>query len=367
VKQSGKLYPLMLSRVFVEKIWGSKSIGWALGREDENLPSIGELWETFDGENGSVVINGAYRTRSLSDLSNDLGEQLLGTRLSRYTDRSFPLLIKYLFPTQTLSVQVHPGDEYALVHENSYGKEEMWVVLSSDPESFIVVGWKEPMSKETIVDRIANNRLDGLMNVIRPKVDDVYYIPAGTIHALGPGTAVLEIQQNSNVTYRIHDWDRTDQSGKLRELHTAKAIEVLNFSYCPQYRITPLTVESGENEFKHLCACNHFAAVMWILKQPLEFASDQAAFWVLNVISGQGAISSPDMDPLPLNQGTTVLIPAKMGAFVIEPSGPLRIVKSWVPDLRKDIIMPLRSAGFSDDEIAGLAGFGQKNHLRDLF
>ncbi len=293
----------------------------------------------------------------------ELGSALIGRQLTDYTDRPFPLLIKYLFPSQALSVQVHPNDEYARKEENSNGKTEMWLVLDATPESFIIVGWKAGLSKDQIVGRLLGGDFQSVMNFIQPRIGDVYFIPAGTVHALGPGVGVLEIQQNSDVTYRLYDWDRVEKDGKARPLHMEKALKVLNFDHVPEYRIAPVVVSDQTATCSYLCACRYFAACIWNLKEAKEFASDPSRFWVLNVVDGQGWIVSPPGDPIWGEKGATLLIPASQGEFTIEPSGYITFVKSWVPDLEKDIVFRLRSLGFSDSEIIGLGGVGIGNDL----
>ncbi|MEW6350380.1 MAG: type I phosphomannose isomerase catalytic subunit [Thermodesulfobacteriota bacterium] len=364
MRPEGQVYPLELSRIFVRKVWGSRSLGTALGLEIENLPSIGELWETFDGrEQGSIVLNGRHRLTPLRDIVREMGTDLLGTRLAEYVDQPFPLLIKYLFPSQALSVQVHPDDAYALRVEHCLGKTEMWIVLTTYPDSFIFMGWKPGFDRRQIVEALKKGPLDAVIRRIRPKVGEVYLVPAGTVHALGPGVGVMELQQHSHITYRIHDWDRPGEDGKPRELHFDKALEVLDYEYRPNYRIEPLSVTDGHNTFVYMCACRYFAACRWILERPLELNSDPARFWVLSVIDGGGVLHYGGGETVVLERTSVVVIPAAMGSFRIEPLPRLELIKSWIPDLAADIVAPLRRAGFSTQRIAALGGQGRGNDL----
>jgi len=361
------LYPLELSRLAVEKVWGSAAIGWAFSKDMANLPIIGELWETFDGQDeGSVVLNGSHRLKPLRELVSELKAALVGDELTDFVDRSFPLLIKYLFPSQALSVQVHPDDAYATEHENSRGKTEMWLVLNAAHGSFAILGWEEGLSKQDILRKLREGDLHSALRTVHPRPGDVYFIPPGTVHALGPGVSVLEIQQNSDVTYRLYDWNRADDTTIARPLHIEKALDVLDFTHVPEYRITSLRVPCEKGECVYLCACTHFAACRWDLRGKTAFVSDPSRFWVLNVVAGQGSIQWPGGDPLWVEQGSTLLIPAGLGAFSMEPSGPVSLVKSWVPDLWRDIVVPLRASGFSDVQIAGLGGMGRGNDLRGV-
>jgi len=359
------LYPLELSRMVVEKVWGSTSIGWGLPREVGDLPMIGELWETYDGEDdGSVILNGVHRLTPLRELIHELGAPLIGTELTDYIGCPFPLLIKYLFPSQPLSIQVHPNDDYALRHEQSRGKTEMWLILSSAEDSFIMVGWESGFEKQEITDRINAGNIDSMLKLIQPRSGDVYFIPSGTPHALGPGVTVLEIQQNSDVTYRLHDWNRGQDSGTVRPLHLQQAVDVLNFDYVPEHRIPSLLVTHGTRDCQYLCACKYFAVCKWTLTGKTQFTCDPSRFWVLNVIAGEGSILWPEGGPLRIEQGSTVLIPAGLGTFAIEPLGKITLIKTWVPDLQNDLMAPLRESGYTENQITSLGGMGRGNDFR---
>jgi len=351
------LYPLELSRMAVEKVWGDSSIGWALPREMTNLPPIGELWETFDGhEEGSVILNGLHRLKPLRELVRELGTSLMGRRFGDNLDFPFPLLIKYLFPAQALSVQVHPDDAYAMQHEHSRGKTEMWLILNVAHGSNIILGWKPGFSEEEIRQRLVRKDFESCLRVIQARPGDVYFIPAGTVHALGAGVSVLEIQQNSDVTYRLHDWNRVQDGGAMRPLHMDKALDVLNFDYVPDYRIGPLAIRHDAAECSYLCACQYFAVCRWHIWGKAGFVSDPSCFWVFNVIGGQGSISWSHGDPIWVEQGSTILIPADLGEFTIEPSRSLVLIQSWVPNVKEDILIPLKQAGFQESAILALGG-----------
>lgn len=367
MNSSSNLYPLELSRVFVDKVWGSRDLGWALGAELKHLPTIGELWETFDGqEEGSLVLNGSHRLKPLREVVKELGSDLLGTRLAGRLDQPFPLLIKYLFPSEPLSVQVHPDDDYALAHEDSCGKTEMWIVLHAEPNSFIILGWKYGVDKDEIRKKIETGELEQVLNVITPAGGDIYFIPPGTVHALGPGVSILEIQQNSDITYRLFDWRRMGRDGSPRQLHLEKALDVLDFSYNKDYCIEPIVLDIEGNDLRYLCACKHFAVCELSLARPLALFSDPSSVWVLNVISGKGRLLLSEGESVRLETGATVAIPARMGDFVLETDERLRLIKSWVPDLRTDIVEPLRSRGVSDSRIVSLGGVGSNNDIREV-
>ncbi len=361
------LYPLELSRVFVDKVWGSRELGWTVGTELKHLPTIGELWETSDGKEDSChVLNGKHRLKPLREVVEELGVDLLGRRLADRLDHPFPLLIKYLFPSQPLSVQVHPDDDYAFAHENSCGKTEMWIVLHAEPESFIILGWRPGLDKDEILRMMKIGDFKPILNVIAPSSGDIYFISPGTVHALGPGVSILEIQQNSNLTYRLYDWDRLGSDGSPRELHLEKALQVLDFTYREDYRTDPVALHIDGNEHRYLCACRHFAVCEMDIVRPLELVSDPECVWVLNVISGAGGIQYSGSAGVRVEAGSTIAVPARMGNFVLEPEKQLTVIKSWVPDLRAEIIEPLRSEGIDDSRIGCLGGVRPDNDVRKL-
>ena len=364
---SSNLYPLELSRVFVNKVWGRQDVGWALGTELKHLPTIGELWETFDSRSeGSLVLNGVHRLKPFREVVEELGMDLVGTRLFKRLHQPFPLLIKYLFPSKPLSVQVHPGDDYARANEDSFGKTEMWIVLHTEPESSIILGWKPGVDRDHIVKSIKTGEIEQVLSVVTPARGETYFIPPGTVHALGPGVSVLEIQQNSDVTYRLFDWNRVGTDGAPRDLHMEKALDVLDFGHTKDYRIEPIVFDTDGNELRYLCACKHFAVCELDLTRPVKQTSDPSCVWVLNVVSGSGYIRMRQGEHVPLSTGTTLAIPACMGDFLLEADDRLRIIKSWVPDLNTDIVEPLRLMGVSDSRIVSLGGAGIHNDLRHL-
>lgn len=367
MNSAGEIYPLELSRIFVEKVWGSRNLGWAVGGKLKHLPTIGELWETYDGrEYGSLVLNGAHRLKPFREVIEEMGADLLGTRLASHVYRPFPLLVKCLFPSEPLSVQAHPDDEYAMAHEGGCGKTEMWIVLDTEPEAYIVLGWRPGLDKQRILEGIHAGEFERILNVVTPVPGDVYFVPPGTVHALGPGLSVLEIQQNSDLTYRLFDWNRKGADGAPRELHLERALDVLDFSVGKDYRIEPVTLDISGNEYRYLCACAHFAVCEINCSNPLSLASDPSCVWILSAISGSGLIRFGQERNLSIEAGATIAIPANMGRFIVEPATRLRLVKAWVPDLWADIVEPLRSSGIGDSTIVSLGGAGENNDISKL-
>lgn len=219
---------IKLKSVYQEYIWGGSKIHELLHKDTGTLPRVAESWEVSTHPAGkSIVENGAFRGKTLNEYFDQIGWGTAG----RYAARShqLPILIKYIDAKENLSIQVHPNDKYARKHEGDNGKNEMWFVLAADEGAFIYLGFSRDVTKEEIKRRIADNTLEEVLNRVEVKPNEAFYIPAGTVHAIGAGCLICEVQQTSNVTYRIYDYGRTDENGNPRELHVKKALDVLDY------------------------------------------------------------------------------------------------------------------------------------------
>ncbi len=219
---------IKLKSVYQEYIWGGTKIRDLLQKDTGALPRVAESWEVSTHPAGrSIVDSGEFRGKTLNEYFDKTGWDKAGRYAAR--NRQLPILIKYIDAKENLSIQVHPGDKYAKKHENDNGKNEMWFVLSADEGAFIYLGFKRDVTKEEVKRRIADNTLEEVLNRVEVKANEAYYIPAGTVHAIGAGCLICEVQQTSNVTYRIYDYGRVDENGRGRELHIKKALDVLNY------------------------------------------------------------------------------------------------------------------------------------------
>ena len=226
------MYPLKFEPIYKEKIWGGRNLERKFARE---LPAgpIGESWELSSyGDDISVVASGSYAGLTLDKLISNNQEEILGQEYSPDPNSStlFPLLVKIIDASDNLSVQVHPDDSYAAENEaGDNGKAELWYILNAEPGARIIYGLKEGISQQEFTEYIGTPDFAGLLNQVKVKTGDYFYIPAGTVHAIGKGVMLAEIQQTSDLTYRLYDWDRVDDDGNSRELHIEKAIDVINF------------------------------------------------------------------------------------------------------------------------------------------
>ena len=219
---------IKLKSVYQEYIWGGSKIHELLHKDTGTLPRVAESWEVSTHPAGkSIVENGAFRGKTLNEYFDQIGWGTAGRYAARNHQR--PILIKYIDAKENLSIQVHPNDKYARKHEGDNGKNEMWFVLAADEGAFIYLGFSRDVTKEEIKRRIADNTLEEVLNRVEVKPNEAFYIPAGTVHAIGAGCLICEVQQTSNVTYRIYDYGRTDENGKPRELHVKKALDVLDY------------------------------------------------------------------------------------------------------------------------------------------
>ncbi len=218
-----KVYPIKFNPILKEKIWGGNKLNRVLGKDTDN-DNVGESWEVSDVEgNVSVVKNGAYKGSSLKELIKTHKSDFLGTHNFDNFGYNFPLLIKFLDAKTDLSVQVHPDNEMAKKHHNSFGKTEMWYIMDSDKNADIVLGLKDKNTNPEVLNHITSENVDEIFNREKVTKGDSYFIPAGKIHAIGAGVLAAEIQQTSDITYRVYDWDRKDDNGQKRELHTKLA------------------------------------------------------------------------------------------------------------------------------------------------
>lgn len=223
------MYSIKFEPVFKEKVWGGNKLAKYLSKDVSMDVKVGESWEIACHREGtSKIRNGEYKGLTLEELIKHYGDIVFGKSIEKITDR-FPLLIKFIDANDKLSVQVHPDDEYAMKFEDDFGKTEMWYIVDAEPGAKLVYGLKKGITKEDFIKAIENNDFDEILREIEVKKGDVVFIPAGTIHAIGKGILIAEIQQSSDITYRVYDWNRVGLDGKPRELHIEKALDVINF------------------------------------------------------------------------------------------------------------------------------------------
>ncbi|MBE7638854.1 MULTISPECIES: type I phosphomannose isomerase catalytic subunit [Salegentibacter] len=301
-------YPIKFTPILKEKIWGGNKLKNNLNKETTQS-NLGESWE-ISGVPGdiSVVANGKLKGSSLKDLLNDYKAKIVGEKIYKEFDNDFPLLIKFIDAKTELSVQLHPNDELAQQRHNSFGKTEMWYIMQADKGAKINVGFKESISKEDYISRLEEGKIVELLNFEEVKKGDSFFINTGKVHAIGAGVLLAEIQQTSDVTYRIYDWDRTDDEGNSRELHTALAIDAIDFEKKDDFK---LNYTRAANTSSEVASCKYFTTNYLPVKGNIQKDySNLDSFVIYMCVGGSGEISV-NGNSENIKQGETMLIPAE--------------------------------------------------------
>lgn len=307
-------YPLKFNPIFHYRIWGGNQLKTVLGKQYQ-AEQIGESWEISTVKNNiSIVANGKFAGKSLTDLITQYPEDLLGAKSIQQFGQTFPLLIKLLDTAQPLSVQVHPNDDLAKQRHNSFGKTEMWYVIDANKGATNIIGFKEGVDKDKYQKAIENQSFNGILNDVPVCAEDVFYLPAGRVHAIGANILLAEIQQTSDVTYRIYDYDRLDKDGKKRELHTALALDAIDFSYINQPKIV---YHKNQNTSNKVVECEYFNTDYLNLTQDFSLNKSTDSFMVLICTEGKASLQANGSDTL-IQKGETVLLPACMQQCVIK-------------------------------------------------
>lgn len=317
-----QLYPLKFDAILKSTIWGGEKIASLKG-----IPStsdrIGESWEVADVKNDkSTVRNGALSGQTLSQLLTEYKETLVGKSVyERFAD-NFPLLIKYIDAHDNLSIQVHPDDETAKARHNSLGKTEMWYVVDAEPGAELIMGFEGERTREEYLAKVADGTLDSILHKVPVEKGDAFFIPSGTVHAIGKGIVIAEIQESSDITYRIFDYNRKDKDGNCRQLHTELALGVVDFNAFNLSK-TPYTVNVGG--VTPVVECPYFTTGV-IELQGSSLSRDYTetdSFVIYMCLEGDVTIKCADADSLGMVKGETVLLPAVIKEVCMEGKGRL--------------------------------------------
>lgn len=305
--------PLRFTPQFVPKIWGGRRLETVLGKD---LPpgSIGESWE-ISGHSAhlTTVSSGRYTGQTIYDIATQSGPEVYG-RLAAQCEREFPLLFKFIDASDILSVQVHPDDAYSAEHESSAGKSEAWIVVDCEPGSFLYRGFRDGATLKDFDTLLADGRLEELLRPVEVKPGDCIDLPATTVHAIGAGILLCEIQQSSDVTYRVYDWNRLGSDGKPRPLHVEKARDVMDFDSHSADKIEPekIPVEGGTHEV--LISSDKFVLERFHVESSIDVVRDDSSFHILSVLEGNGEILWEDGNT-PIGIGDSLLVPACLERF----------------------------------------------------
>lgn len=318
-----QLYPLKFEPILKEKIWGGNSLSEHYGKKAGNLKNIGESWElSAVSDNLSVISNGFLAGNNIEEIIEVYMGDITGESVYEKFGNEFPLLIKLLEARADLSIQVHPGNELAKKRHNAYGKTEMWYILQSEKNAKIYTGFANPVTRETLTKAFNNNTIHDLLNIENADAGDAFFTPAGRIHAIGAGVVLAEIQQTSDITYRIYDWGRTDQDGMSRELHSDLALDALDFKATGRIKIRK---ELLENKAENLVSCEFFNTN--IIHFNKQINRDYALFdsFVTYICTEGSFLIRWDSKSEKVTKGETVLLPAVINdvALIPEPEATL--------------------------------------------
>jgi mannose-6-phosphate isomerase len=320
-----QLYPLLMSPRFDPRPWGTLDLAPIYPNHKFN-EKIGEAWLTGDN---CLVSNGPFVRRTLADLSKEFGLALVGT--AARDPRRFPLLLKFLFPEEKLSVQVHPDDATAQRFGEPWGKTECWYVAHARPGAQIALGLKASVTRAQFEQAIHEKRAEELLNWVNVYQGEMIYVAAGTVHTLGPGAVIVETQQQSDTTYRLYDY------GRPRPLHLERGLASVKEQVTSGkvIRAAPAAIDGGKNRLSAMIAAPYFSVDLFELKEPHAFSSQDASgkdsVQILTAVEGCGIVEVAGLAPVTLAKGDAVVIPAALGGFTVRPQWAVEFLKAYVP------------------------------------
>ena len=349
--------PFRIEPTFSPRIWGARSLAPLFPDKTNLSEPIGEAWLT---DVNCRVATGPFAGKTLGEAWREMPAEWRGQDFRKSSD--FPLLVKFIFPTDKLSIQVHPDDAYAAIHEKAAGgrgKTEMWHAVSAEPGAQVLVGLKPGVTKEKFLAALADHTLEDCFVRHSVHAGDTFFVPAGTPHTIGPGMVLCEVQQYSDLTYRVYDYGRVDARGNPRELHLEKAMEVTDFSRRQEFRTTPVPAERGgldlaidEDGRSILAACKYFCVGKREISRPQKRYEGLlvSSFSLLVFLSGLGQIVWRDGSAR-YRAGECWFLPPEFEGFSIAPSGPTTVLEAFVPDVPL-LLKELKSAGLSNDRLS---------------
>lgn len=324
------MYPLKFNPILKSVVWGGEKIAPFKGIETEQH-NIGESWELSGvKDNESVIANGPLAGKNIAELCEEYKGELLGEKVYAKTGAEFPLLIKFIDARDDLSIQVHPNDELAAVrHNGSKGKTEMWYVVQADENAHLMSGLSSAITPDEYAARIADNTITDVLHDYNVEKGDIFFLPAGRIHSIGTGCFIAEIQQTSNITYRIYDFGRVGLDGKPRELHTELSKAAIDYSVLDDYKTHYTEKKNEENE---VVSCEYFTTSLYDLSEPfMRDMSDLDSFMIVICTEGKGTLADNNGNSVDIKQGETVLLPASVKSFTMTPAeGNLKVITSYI-------------------------------------
>lgn len=323
------MYPLKFNTILKTVVWGGEKIAPFKGIETQQH-NIGESWELSGVKgNESVVAEGPLAGKTITELAQEYKGALLGEKVYAKTGTEFPLLIKFIDARDDLSIQVHPDDALAAErHNGSKGKTEMWYVVQADEKAHLMSGLTKKITPEEYAAKVADNTITDVLHDYNVAAGDVFFLPAGRIHSIGCGCFIAEIQQTSDITYRIYDFGRTGLDGKPRELHTELSKAAIDYTVLEDYKTAYNEVKNAENE---IVSCEYFTTSLYDLTEPVTASvKEHDSFMIVICTGGNGQLTDSEGNTVTLRQGETVLIPAATESVTFTPSGSLKLLTSRI-------------------------------------
>ena len=322
------LYPFTFKPILKKVIWGGSDI--CPFKEISPVENgVGESWELSHVEgNYSIVANGELAGKSLDDLIRQYGAQLMGQEVIDRFGTTFPLLIKFIDARDNLSIQVHPDDELAKARHNSFGKTEMWYVIKATKDASLYSGFSKQIDADEYVKRVQDNTIMDVLQRYNVNEGDVFFLPAGRVHAIGAGCFIAEIQQTSNITYRIYDYNRKDENGNTRELHTVLAKDAIDYTLYPDYRTH---YKAHTNATIELANCKYFTTnLMDVDATMTRDFKDLDSFVVYICMEGKASLKDDKGNEIFVHQGQTVLMPADTKGVTISPAPKAKFMETYI-------------------------------------
>src|SRR5712692_385370 len=322
--------PTRIEPIFSPRLWGARSLAPLFPEKSNLTEPLGEAWLT--GVDCRVA-SGPFAGKTLGAAWTEMPEEWRGSQLA--AEANFPLLVKFIFPTEKLSLQVHPDDAYAFLHEKSAGgrgKTEMWHAVSALAGAKLALGLKPGVNKERFLEGLASHTLEDLFESHSVRAGDTFFVAPGTPHSIGPNLIICEVQEYSDLTYRVYDFGRVDARGKPRELHVEKALQVTNFGKPARGKVNSLLLPASSGSRSLLAACKYFASERWECSAKCEIPVDPERFELIVILDGAGSFAWPD-SAARYHRGECWLVPASQTHIDVLPETPTSLIRTYVPDI----------------------------------
>lgn len=323
------LYPLKFKPIYKEKLWGGRKLQTTLERTDLPDGLIGESWELSAIQDElSVVSNGFLEGNTIEEVIEIYMSELVGSKVYEQFGLEFPLLIKFIDAQADLSIQVHPDDDMAIERHQAFGKTEMWYIVEAEKQASLIAGFSEEVNKGRYLKHLASSTLPEILNRVEVEANDVFFMPPGRVHAIGSNVLLAEIQQTSDITYRIYDWGRLDKDNKPRELHTELAVDAIDYS---ELKESKTTYKRQKNTTQETISCPYFTTNVIDFDKPVEKDYNFIdSFVILMCLEGGLAIAYNDEEVVPMRKGETVLLPADLKNVTLIPLPSTKILEIYI-------------------------------------